>query len=43
MAVIMMQTLPNDVPIAMLDAVTVKMDVKANPPAGLIVRAARAR
>lgn len=37
MAVIMMQTLPDGVPIAMLDAVTKKMDAKANPPAGLIV------
>jgi len=36
-AVIMIQTLPDGVPIAMLDAVTVKMDVKANPPDGLIV------
>jgi hypothetical protein len=37
MAVMMIQTLPAGVPIAMLDAVTVKMDVKANPPDGLIV------
>lgn len=37
MAVIMIQTLPDGVPIAMLDAVTAKMDAKANPPGGLIV------
>lgn len=37
MAVIVIQTLPDGVPIAMLDAVTKKMDVKANPPSGLIV------
>jgi hypothetical protein len=37
MAVIMIQTLPDGVPIAMLDAVTGKMDVKTNPPDGLIV------
>ena len=37
MAVIMIQTLPDGIPIAMLDAVTAKMDVKANPPDGLIV------
>lgn len=40
MAVILMQTMPDGVPIAMLDAVTAKMDVKANPPAGLIVHTA---
>jgi len=37
MAVILMQTLPDGMPIAMLDAVTVNMDAKANPPVGLIV------
>lgn len=37
MAVLVIQTLPDGVPIAMLDAVTVKMDAKANPPAGMIV------
>ncbi len=37
MAVILIQTLPDGVPIAMLDAVTTKMDAKANPPAGMIV------
>lgn len=37
MAVIIMQTVPDGVPIAMLDAVTAKMDAKTNPPDGLIV------
>ena len=37
MAVIMMQTLPDGMPIAMLDAVTATMDAKTNPPNGLIV------
>ncbi|MBV9593938.1 MAG: hypothetical protein JO147_09130 [Actinobacteria bacterium] len=37
MAVIMKQTMPNGVPIQMLDAVTAEMDAKAKPPAGLIV------
>jgi hypothetical protein len=37
MAVIMNQTMPEEVPIQMLDAVTKEMDAKANPPAGLIV------
>jgi hypothetical protein len=37
MAVIMMQTLPDGVTIAMLDAVTANIDANANPPGGLIV------
>lgn len=37
MAVIMNQTLPDGIPIQMLDAVTKEMDVKADPPDGLIV------
>jgi hypothetical protein len=37
MAVIMQQLLPEGVPIAMLDGVTEEMNVKTNPPAGLIV------
>ncbi len=37
MAVIMNQTMPEGMPIEMLDGVTAEMDVKANPPVGLIL------
>src|ERR1700710_296362 len=37
MTVIMEQTLPEGIPIAMLDGVTAEMGVKATPPAGLIL------
>ena len=36
MAVLMNQTMPEGVPIEMLDEVTEEMGVKANPPAGLV-------
>ena len=37
MAILVNLTMPEGVPIEMLDAVTKEMDVKANPPSGLIV------
>src|ERR1700712_4127219 len=37
MALIIQQTLPADVPIQMLDAVTAEMGVDSDPPTGLIV------
>jgi len=37
MTSIVKQTLPEGVTLEMLDAVTVEMDVEANPPTGLIV------
>jgi len=37
MAVIMNQTMPEGLPIEMLDGVTKEMDAKADPPAGLIL------
>jgi hypothetical protein len=36
MAVLMTQTLPDGVPVEMLDAVTKEMDVENDPPAGMI-------
>src|ERR1700712_2333466 len=36
-AVIMNQTMPEGVPIEMLDGVTREMDVKADPPPGMIL------
>lgn len=37
MAVVLMQSMPPEVPVAALDAVTERMNVKADPPPGLIV------
>ena len=37
MAVLMMQTLPEGVPVEMLDAVTKEMDVESDPPVGLLI------
>src|SRR5947209_4946537 len=37
MAVLMMQTLPEGVPVEMLDAVTKEMNVESDPPVGLVV------
>jgi hypothetical protein len=37
MAIIYSQTMPADVPVQMLDDVTVEMGVDADPPAGLLV------
>ena len=37
MAVIMNQTMPEGVPIEMLDGVTKEMDAKADPPPGMIL------
>jgi hypothetical protein len=37
MAVIVQQTMPTGVPVAMIDDVTVEMDVDTNPPDGMIV------
>jgi hypothetical protein len=37
MAVIMNQTMPEGLPIEMLDGVTEEMNVKADPPAGLLL------
>jgi hypothetical protein len=37
MAIVFRQTMPEEVPIELLDDVTVEMGVDTNPPAGLIV------
>jgi hypothetical protein len=37
MAVLMMQTLPEGVPVEMLDAVSKEMNVESDPPVGLLI------